>query len=393
MGVGHTFENESRHHVDRTSGREVQQLTDYLGHSYQFYFTHPCWLNNDRSLIFNSHRENQNNFYRCDVDTGLITQLTDFGSRGGASGCLSPTTDCLYYWESSTLHELNLATRQDRPICGAPPSLKPHRPAATADGKHVCALFVETTEANGGPRRPARDGGSADLFEQQPHTRIARIDVATGSIEILFENRSYISHLNPSPTRPDLLTFCHEGPWEQVEQRIWGLNSETGDVWPIRPQNGEYSVVAEHWLADGEHIGFRSHRRGTDGTRFGHIRYDNENHVETDLSAYSRHFHSLDGSLVVGDGSPVYPLPAIVNHCETWPNILLYKWTGQAYGKARILAAHGSTFNVNEAHCHPHITPDGQHVLFTSDTTGYANLYLVDIGDLSDLPELNLEHG
>ena len=48
-------------------------------------------------------------------------------------------------------------------------------------------------------------------------------------------------------------------------------------------------------------------------------------------------------------------------------------------------------FNVNEAHCHPHITPDGQHVLYTSDTSGYGNLYLVEIGEPSELPELALE--
>ena len=72
--------------------------------------------------------------------------------------------------------------------------------------------------------------------------------------------------------------------------------------------------------------------------------------------------------------------------------ILLYSWTGEAYGDARILATHGSTFNVNEAHCHPHITPDGRHVLYTSDTTGYSNLYLVEIGDPLELLELNLDH-
>ncbi len=127
------------------------------------------------------------------------------------------------------------------------------------------------------------------------------------------------------------------------------------------------------------------------GTRFGQIRYDNEDHVESDLTTYSRHFHTLDGSLIVGDGSPVYPLPAIVNRCKTWPYILLYPWSGEAYGDPRILAAHGSTFNVNEAHCHPHITPDGRHVIYTSDTSGYGNLYLVEIGNPTELPELKMD--
>lgn len=390
MAVGRTFEGELRSYVDATSGREIVQLTDYLGHSYQFYFTEPCWLDGGRSLVFVSHRENRSNFYRCDLDTGLITQLTDASTRKHASGCLSPATGCLYYWSDASLHELNASTLDDRVVCRKPESIAAGRPSAGADGRYVWVLLRDGGEEDG-PRRPARDGGSRSLFEHPRRIQIVRIDVKTGCQETLFEDVRYISHLNPSPVHPKLLTFCHEGPWEEVKQRIWGLNANTGEVWPIRPQNGDFSVVAEHWLADGERIGFRSHRSGTDGTRFGHIRFDNEDHVEADLTAYSRHFHTQDGQLVVGDGSPVYRLPTIVNRCATWPYILLYPWTGQAYGAPKILANHGSTFNVNEAHCHPHITPDGRHVLYTSDTSGYGNLYLVEIGDLSDLPELNLD--
>ena len=39
-------------------------------------------------------------------------------------------------------------------------------------------------------------------------------------------------------------------------------------MWPIRPQHGEYSVIAEHWFADGERNGFRSHLRTANDTRF-----------------------------------------------------------------------------------------------------------------------------
>ncbi len=41
------------------------------------------------------------------------------------------------------------------------------------------------------------------------------------------------------------------------------------------------------------------------------------------------------------------------------------------------------------AHCHPRFTLDGKSVLYTSDLTGYSNMYLVDIGDFDDLPDLS----
>ena len=80
----------------------------------------------------------------------------------------------------------------------------------------------------------------------------------------------------------------------------------------------------------------------------------------------------------------------MINTCPTWPYILLYPREGDGHGAARILAYQGSTFHVNAAHCHPHITPDSEHVMYTSDTTGYANIYLVEIGDVGELLELRI---
>ena len=33
-------------------------------------------------------------------------------------------------------------------------------------------------------------------------------------------------------------------------------------------------------------------------------------------------------------------------------------------------------------------TPDGKAVLYTSDLTGYSNLYLVEVGEFDELPDL-----
>ena len=44
----------------------------------------------------------------------------------------------------------------------------------------------------------------------------------------------------------------------------------------------------------------------------------------------------------------------------------------------------GATYS----HPHPRLTPDGRHVLYTSDVSGYANLYLAPVGEVDDLPVL-----
>ena len=36
----------------------------------------------------------------------------------------------------------------------------------------------------------------------------------------------------------------------------------------------------------------------------------------------------------------------------------------------------------------PRFTPDGKAVLYTSDLTAYSNMYLVEVGDFDELPDL-----
>jgi oligogalacturonide lyase len=99
---------------------------------------------------------------------------------------------------------------------------------------------------------------------------------------------------------------------------------------------------------------------------------------------HSTHFHSLDERLIVGDGTPA----AVFGDFDAQPFIQLFKWDGGRYVGPRVLAHHRSTFNDQHAHCHPRFTPDGRAILYTSDLTAYANLYLVEIGDFDALPEL-----
>ena len=56
-----------------------------------------------------------------------------------------------------------------------------------------------------------------EYYERRPLSRIVRIEIDTGAQEVLHEDRRYLGHVNPSPTQPDLLTFCHEGPWNWID--------------------------------------------------------------------------------------------------------------------------------------------------------------------------------
>jgi oligogalacturonide lyase len=387
MGKGKVYQNERSTYVDSYSNREVVQLTNYLGHSNHLYFTDPCWFNDGRSLVFHSDRENQSNLFRYDLDGSVITQMTALEGPGRVSGCYGAAKHCLYFWWGNVLYEMNVDTLAERVVYEArPPMLPRGRAVPTADGKYVCCMLMEE-QPQDTPRVSFSYSRFREFFQRKPFSQIVRIEVATGEVEVVHEDRRYMGHVNLSPTLPEILTYCHEGPWVEIEQRIWGLNIITGETWKIRSQEGEDVAVGhEYWFADGERIGYHGRpRTGRSHHVFGHIKWDNSEHVEVSFPFHSTHFHSLDESIIVGDGTPAF---VFTSDSEARPFIQLFKWDGEQYVGPRILTFHRSTFNNQHAHCHPRFTPDGKSVLYTSDLTRYSQMYLVAIDDFKDLPML-----
>jgi oligogalacturonide lyase len=386
MTKGRSFQDPQFRYEDAYSGREVWRLTDYMGHSNHLYFTDPCWFNDNRSMIFTSDRENQSNLFRFDLDTATVTQLTDLKGPGRPGGCFSQANQRHYFWWQREVHELNVETLETQVIYHAPEGMSPGNLSPTADGKYVCTRIME---------EPAEQKAAIsfsysrfrEFFHAKPYTQIVRVAVETGHVEAIHEEHFYIGHINTSPELPDILTFCHEGPWDLVDQRIWGLNIQTGEVWRIRSQEAnDVSIGHEYWFADGLHMGYHGRPRGAGGHHvFGWVRWDGTGQHEEHFPFSSTHFHSLDQNLIVGDGTPA---SVFTGESAARPYIQLFKWDGERYVGPRILAYHRSTFNNQHAHPHPRFTPDGKAVLYSSDLTAYSNMYLVEIGDFETLPEI-----
>ena len=395
MGKGRIYDDPFFEYEDPCSGRKVVRLTDYLGHSNHFYFTDPCWFNNDQSFVFTSQRENQGNMFRYDLATHKITQMTDLKSKGRPGGCVSVTNQAAYYFVGRTLIELKLDSLEERVVSEVDLPYAPGgRANPTADGKHVCSIVAEPAQATGKKTISYSYSSFVDNFDRKPRSLIFKVNIENGDCDIVHEDNRNMGHINTSPTMPDIMTFCHEGPWHRIDQRIWGLNIETGEAWKIREQHGDYSVGHEYWFADGETLGYHGRPRDEKAQSylgkktepggqhvFGHIKWNNEDHVEVRFPFHSTHFHSLDEKMMVGDGTN-----AFAADCK--PYIQLFRWNGEAYVGPKILAFHRSTFNDQYAHCHPRFTPDGKYVLYSSDLTSYSNMYLVEVGDFDDLPDL-----
>ena len=379
MSIGRIWPSEMIELQDPLSGIALRQLTNYRAHSHHFYFTNPGWYDGGRRLLVASDRDNRTNLFGLELHSGQIQQLTDLNPLPlpreveFLRACVSSTGDEAYFWYGMELRVLDLHGLETRVIYRMEDGWDVSMINCSADGRHVYASVSEDMSSRFRVDYLRGYVGFRETWAARPLSQILRIAVDGSGGQNLFEESYWIGHVNTSPTRNELLTFCHEGPWNEVDNRIWGMNVETGEVWKIRARQEEGEAVGhEYWHADGERIGY--HGRRVDGTQFiGHVRFDDTDPIETSFPGKTGHIHSNGPELIVGDGGNV---------------VRLWQRQGDGYGAPRALCCHDSSMKIQQLHVHPRFSPDGTHVLFTSDVSGYGNVYLAEMPDFASLPEI-----
>lgn len=376
---GTLWPSERKTLIDRLTGLEVVQLTDYKAHSHHLYFTENGWYDEDRRLLMVSDRAGSANLYSLEAESGLMTQLTDYPGNDALDACLLPDGSAAFVKVGRKLIRLDLRTLAEELRYEAPEGYLLGNASATADGRFVMTCVQEDLSHR--IRLDLGNGyvGHRELMEAAPHSMIVRIDAQAGGAEKVYEANRFITHINTSPKEPWLMTFCHEGPWHLVDHRIWGLDLRTGEAWKIRErlEPGE-KVGHEFFYPDGVTIGYHGFR--ADGTNFfGSIRYDNTGMEETEFGFDTWHGYAdgLGQAVVDGKGA--------VKSLSLWRKI------DGVYEGPRILCELRCSFHSQKVHAHPRFTADGKRLLFTSDKNGYGNLYLIDIPeDFHSLPPFDI---
>ena len=379
MTVGRIWSGETSEYTDPLSGVAVRRLTAYRGHSHHFYFTNPGWYDGGARLLISSDRENRTHLFGLELATGEMTQLTDLDPLPlpreveFLRACVSHTRDEAYYWYGLDLVALDLQTLRSRVLYRMEGDWDVSMINCSADGRHLYASISEDLSDRFRVDYLRGYVGFRETWEARPQSRIVKVAVDGGDGETIFEERYWIGHVNTSPTRSDLLTFCHEGPWNEVDNRIWGMNADSGDVWTIRAREADESVGHEYWHADGERVGY--HGRNRDGTQFlGHAHYDDSDRVEVSFLGQTGHIHSNTPELIVGDGGRV---------------VRLWRSNGAGYDGPRALCRHDSSMKIQQLHVHPRFDAAGRYVIFTSDVSGYGDVYQVEVPSFESLPAID----
>jgi oligogalacturonide lyase len=390
MAKGQKSQSEISVYKDPISGANITKLTDYKAHNFHLYFTNDGWYDNSTKLLIASDRGNATNLYSLDLTSGELTQVTELGPKDAANlqgTYINPVKNEAYFTLNRTIVAINLDTFEEKEIYKIPDGYNFSNISCLADGSHIC--FGQSEDLSKSIKTNLSGGyiGFEETEAARPHCQICLLNLATGETKIIHEEKRWIGHVNASPTQSHLLTFCHEGPWDMVDHRIWAMNLETGEYWKVREGESNQYAGHEYWHADGLRIGYHGYTDSLDredGKFLGSVNFDNTGFEEFEFPYQNMHIHSNDANLIVGDGQQSSAYPG-----ERYQDcIFIWKKNEQEMVGPSVLCKHRGSFQTQQVHVHPRFSPDGTKVLYTSDMSGYGNIYLVDVPPFEDLPRL-----
>ncbi len=167
--------------------------------------------------------------------------------------------------------------------------------AADPDGKTV-------------PRIPPRggDGGSLEAnWAAGTPKMLYTIDIKTGAFRKIYTENDWTNHLQMSPTDPNLIMFCHEGPWHYVD-RIWTIRTDGTGLRPMHDRTMNMEIAGHEFFgADGKTVWYdlQTPKSGVFWLAGVDLASGHRTWYNLQRNEWSVHFNvSADGKLFAGDG-------------------------------------------------------------------------------------------
>jgi oligogalacturonide lyase len=192
-----------------------------------------------------------------------------------------------------------------------------------------------------------------------------------------------LNHLQFNPADPNLLLYCHEGTWHEVD-RIWTIRTDGSQMRLMHARTLPMEIAGHEWWSwDGRTVWFdlQTPRSEVFWVAGVNLQTGKEVRYHVDRDAWGVHFNSSrDDTLFASDGGD----PSQVAYATDgqWINLFRVRPDG-SFAREKLASMAGHNYVTARGGVEPnvHITPDEKWVVFTGQFgTEPRHVYAVEIG-------------
>lgn len=384
-----------REWTDPATHHHIIRLSDEPG-SASLYFHQNAYTAKGDLMVFTT----RDGLSVIDLNTRKIRQLVE-GRVGDV--VVGRKTRQVFYFKGDTVYTTNLDSGETRAIVTKPELRSGSGLAVNADETLLAGSFVEgpRPEVPGAPAQPptsapqpANPGqapnsppqergdnypGKGAMMERRLAARIPMalytINIKTGEIKTFNHSTDWQNHVQFSPTDPNLIMFCHEGPWHKVD-RIWTIHTDGTGLRKIHTRTMDMEIAGhEFFNPDGKIIWYDLQTpKGKEFWLAGAVLATDEKiRYKVPRDQWSVHYNvSPDGKLFAGDGGGPNSVAAPGN--GQW----IYLFTPD---KGELKAEKLVDLSNHDYRLEPNVTftPDGKWLVFRSNMFGPTQVFAVEV--------------
>ena len=376
--------------VDKDTGHKVIRLTRSGVDNRSFYFHNNPFIpaendEGDLMVFYGSEQERKSdNWYKgqdikqlftINLKTLEVKQLTQhtasiFGEIVGKK------RREIFYQSKDTVFAVNVDNAQSRVIFVFPDSLTYAGITTLNADENLLAGVYSVPEKDSILKNNPRKGDFFQLIYEAklPHT-LFTLNIDNQQISKVYSDTAWLNHVQFSPTDPDILMFCHEGPWHFVD-RIWSMNikEELPMLMHKRTMNREIAGH-EFFSRDGKTIWFdlQMPRGETFYLAGADVQSGEEIKHAITRDEWSIHFNiSPDQSIFAGDGGDA----SQVARAKDGMWLYLFKVNGDSLQSEKLVNMKNHDYDLEP---NVHFSPNGEWIIFRANFEGSSQIYAVEI--------------
>jgi len=375
--------------IDKSTGHKIIRLTRMEGGNYSFYFHNNPFIGN-KMVFYNTSPQKQEEqaakveisnisakgrqIYWVDLKTLKIEQLSNHKTAMGGE-IVSAKTKEVFFQVKDSVFSVNVDTKKETLVYVFPDDFKGSITAVNADGTLLGGAKSSDEEKELFKKYPNKSSYFNIIYEAKLPRTLFTINTKTKQLDKVHSDTAWLNHVQFSATDPNLLMFCHEGPWHKVN-RIWTIDVKTKKITQIHKRIMDMEIAGHEWSsADGKIIWYDLQQpRSTTFFIEGHnVKTGEKTKYELQRDEWSIHFNSTkDDKLFCGDGGD----PGQVARAKDGMWVYLFTPSGDKFISEKLVNMKNHKYSLEP---NVHFSPDEKWVIFRANFEGETNVYAVEI--------------